>query len=266
VRIFSFGGGVQSNAVMVLAAQGRVQYDAFIFANVGEDSENPETLEYIEKYTKPFMADHGLKFVEVRKTLRCGKAETLRQFMERTKTSIPIPMRLETGAPGNRTCTVDYKILVIDRWAKKNGAVGSFTVGLGISTDEIHRARTDGRVVTKGGLERIKEYPLIDLRLSRNDCHTIIREAGLPQAPKSSCYFCPFHSDLAWYDIRQRFPALFADACYLESLMQNRRRELGKDAVWMHRKLIPLARAIPDQPFLFAPDDLENCESGYCMV
>jgi hypothetical protein len=45
-RIFSFGGGVQSVSVMVLQSLGKVQYDEFVFANVGEDSENPGTLQY----------------------------------------------------------------------------------------------------------------------------------------------------------------------------------------------------------------------------
>lgn len=60
MRIFSYGGGVQSTAVLCLAASGRVQYDYFVFANVGNDSENPATLEYIERYAKPFAEANGL--------------------------------------------------------------------------------------------------------------------------------------------------------------------------------------------------------------
>jgi len=65
MRIFSFGGGRQSMAVLVLAAQGKVQYDAFLFANVGDDAENPDTLIYLRDYAYPFAEKHGLHLEEV---------------------------------------------------------------------------------------------------------------------------------------------------------------------------------------------------------
>ncbi len=34
--VFSCGGGVQSTACLVLAAQGKIPYQTFIFANVGD--------------------------------------------------------------------------------------------------------------------------------------------------------------------------------------------------------------------------------------
>jgi hypothetical protein len=39
-RVVSYDGGVQSNALLVLAAQGRIDYRTFLFANVGDDSEH----------------------------------------------------------------------------------------------------------------------------------------------------------------------------------------------------------------------------------
>src|ERR671910_1536926 len=39
-RVVSYGGGVQSNALLELAAQGRIDYRTFLFANVGDDSEH----------------------------------------------------------------------------------------------------------------------------------------------------------------------------------------------------------------------------------
>ena len=43
MRTFSFGAGVQSTAVLALQALGRLPdpYDVFLFANVGDDSEDP---------------------------------------------------------------------------------------------------------------------------------------------------------------------------------------------------------------------------------
>src|SRR5690348_2960939 len=54
LKIFSYGGGVQSTAALVLAAQGRLDYRTFVFCHVGADSENPETLSYVCEVARPF--------------------------------------------------------------------------------------------------------------------------------------------------------------------------------------------------------------------
>ena len=73
LKVFSYGGGVQSTAALVLAAQGRIDYQTFLFCNVGADSENPETLEYVEQVARPFAARHGLR--QPRRALQETKAE-----------------------------------------------------------------------------------------------------------------------------------------------------------------------------------------------
>lgn len=267
MRIFSFGAGVQSTAVLVLASQGKVQYDHFLFSNVGEDSEHPDTLVYFEDIALPFAKEHGLDLREVRK-YRKGEIETIRGRIFSTERSVPIPMFMNTGAPGNRACTMDFKIRVIDRWVRQNrNDIDRFTVGLGISIDEFQRARSRDPDEVYKGLWKELEYPLIDLRISRNDCQQIIANAGIPVPPPSACYFCPFHRNMEWHRLRQNKPALFWDAVKIENHMQAKRKELwDKDKVWMHRKLIPLDVAIPDQPFLFDLDNMDNCESGYCFT
>ena len=77
IRVFSFGGGVQSTAALVLAAQGRVDFREFVFANVGEDSEYPGTLTYLEEHARPFAAAHGLALTEVRKHTRDGAPDSV---------------------------------------------------------------------------------------------------------------------------------------------------------------------------------------------
>jgi len=262
MRIFSYGGGVQSTAVLVLAAQGRVHYDHFLFANVGEDSENPDTLDYFKNVAMPFAEQHDIDLLQV------GRDDTIRGRIFSELRDIPIPMRMNTGAPGNRKCTELFKIRVVDRWVNQNrNGHNHYVVGLGISTDEIQRARSIESKEVYKGLYKKNEYPLIDMRLSRNDCRQLVIDAGLPQPPKSSCYFCPFHNDQAWYEMRQKRPDLFFDAVKIEKHLQDKRMKLwGKDKVWMHRKLIPLDQAIPDQPFLFDMDEMDNCESGYCFT
>jgi hypothetical protein len=67
VRTFSFGGGVQSTAVLVLQAQNKLPepYDVFLFANVGDDSEHPDTIEYFHNVHKPFAEKNGIHLEEM---------------------------------------------------------------------------------------------------------------------------------------------------------------------------------------------------------
>lgn len=271
MRVFSYGGGVQSNAVLVLQAQGKLpnSYDVFVFSNVGADSENPATLEYVEHVAKPFAAEHGVPFVEVQK-LRYGEPETLFERINRSKRSVPIPMYMGgNGAPGNRKCTMDFKIRVVDKWIKAQN-ITYVTVGLGISLDEATRMRDqqwhDAYGKKKYGFWKRRDYPLIDLRMRRNDCRTVTREAGLPDAPKSSCWFCPFRRSSEWVEMKRERPELFQRAVVLEQHIHEVRGLIGRDNVFIHRSLVPLDQAVGDQLPLFPEWDMDNCESGYCFV
>ena len=264
MRVFSYGGGVQSTAVLVLASQGKIQYDAFLFANVGDDSEHPKTLEYVRTVAMPFAEKRGLHLHELHKTMKDGTPETLMTRMEKTKSSIGIPIRMSNGAPGNRTCTQDFKIKVVAKWLKAHGAtkLNPAVVGIGISIDEIHRMRIDSLIPYE-----VKEHPLIDMGLTRDDCLRLIREAGLSQPPKSSCFFCPYHRISEWQRMKREEPELFEKSVKLERYINDRREALGKDKVWMTRFARPLDQVvdISQESFKFG-EDLDVCETGYCMT
>lgn len=261
-RVFSFGGGVQSVAVMVLQSQGKIRYDTYIFANVGNDSENPGTIEYLNRYVRPFAEQHGINLVEQQK-LRFGKPDTLYKAIMRENRSIPIPAYMSSGAPGNRTCTTDYKIAVVDRWIKHQ-KYDRCVIGLGISTDEWTRAKDehwhDHHKKKKFGFWKRREHPLLDLKLSRANCLSIIAGAGLPIPPKSSCYFCPFHRNSAWIDLKRDEPELFEKALQIENRINVKRGNIGKDRIYLHTACKPLAQAVGLQPRLF---DDSACD-GYC--
>lgn len=286
IRVFSYGGGVQSTAALVLAAQRRIDYKTFLFCNVGADSENPATLDYVERYAKPYAAQHGLDLIELAATRKGHPVTLYGQLTKEGSRSIGIPIRMSNGAPGNRSCTMDFKIRVVDRWLKhkllslydgpryankamqrQEALAQGAIVGLGISLDEIARVKPNMDTDTMSW--KSNAWPLLfDVKpaLTRQGCMNIIAHAGLPVPPKSSCYFCPFHSLPKWQEMRQDEPKLFEKACDLEALLNERRRMLGRDEVWLTRKLIPLARATTEltQDSLF--DEMDTCESGYCMV
>ncbi len=261
LRTFSNGGGVQSTAALVLSAERRIDFPVHLFANVGDDSEHPDTLAYVRDVAIPYAAQHGIEFVELKRHKRDGSVETLVGRIYGAARSIPIPARMSNGAPGRRTCTSDFKIRVVAKWLKQHGATAAAPAltGLGISLDEFHRARTDS------GIEwQALAYPLIDLRLTRKDCEKIITAAGLPVPPKSSCYFCPFHNRQTWQALKRTRPDLFEKAVAIENHINDKRGAIGKDAVRLHPSNTPLSGAVGDQLTMWRDDDMENCESGYC--
>lgn len=231
--IISYGGGVQSTALIVLAVTDRLaaigyNVDAAVMSNVGDDSEDPETLVYVREVMVPWAAAHGFEVIETHRVNLRGAhkgPETLwGRLMRPESKSLPIPVRMaDTGAPGTRSCTADFKIVPVGRWLKAHGATDAEPgiVLIGISTDEYQRANNK-----RAQSYEVPAYPLLELGLSRGDCEQIIRDAGLPVPPKSSCFFCPFHRPQAWAEQRRDKPELFAKSQLLEDTLNDRRRAL----------------------------------------
>lgn len=269
VRAFSFGGGQQSVAALVLASQGRIDFPVFLFANVGNDSEQPETLRYIEEYAKPFAAQHGIDLVELSRVgqagPRRGQTRTLLADLERPDSkSIPIPVRMAGAGPGTRQCTDRFKIKVIADELARRGATEEqpAVVGIGISLDEIHRANNRTRIPHEQVV-----YPLLELGLRRTDCQRIITAAGLPVPPKSACWFCPMKRPAEWHELRRNQPDLFDHACALEDQLVERRQRLGKDPAYLTGLGQPLRQAIPAGVDLLPLDDGDgSCDTGWCMT
>lgn len=276
LRVFSNGGGHQSTAALVLSAQGVIDFPIHLHANVGDDSENPATIVYLRDYAIPYAQANGIEWHTLDRVPKKGRSkgviETLHgRLIREGSRSLPIPIRMSNGAPGTRSCTSDFKIKVIGRWLREHGATkdNPATVGIGISLDEIQRANTRHQEP----YEQVC-YPLVGigdetgLRLRRQDCDRIIRDAGLPVPPKSACYFCPFHTLPVWDEMRRTDPDLFEKAAALEDLLNERRDILGKDHVWLTSQAAPLRTVIHEGRDLlpFLDDTDSSCDSGWCFT
>lgn len=275
LRTISYGGGVQSTAMVVLAATRDPAFekamggpvDAALFSNVGDDSEHPATVAYVRDVVQPWAADRGLPVHELHRQLRDGTTETLwGRIMREGARSMPIPVRFSNGAPGTRACTADFKIRVVAKWLKAAGACKDTpaTVAIGISTDEIERINN-----RRDADHEQAAYPLIELRMDRQDCANTIVRAGLPVPPKSACFFCPFHRPQMWAEMRRDEPELFWRSVELERVMNERRDMLEKDHVYLTRFGKPLDEAIPeaqDQLPGFESIGETGCDSGYCFT
>jgi hypothetical protein len=267
LRVFSHGGGVQSTAALVLSAQGVVSFPVHLFANVGDDSEASETLDYVRDVSVPFAKAHGIDLVEVRYTKPDGSQPTLLETMTNEGgKEILIPVRVApVFAPGHRGCTKQFKVGVIHKWLRIQGASKKdpATVGIGFSIDEIHRAGKG-----KMWAAEVIEYPLLDLKMRRSDCLHVIAQAGLPEPPKSACWFCPMRPQRDWAIMRRDDPKRFAASVQLERGLNERRAGTGKNRVTLGISGRPLDEAIHEaQPSLFDQDGWgQTCDEGVCFT
>jgi hypothetical protein len=262
----SYGGGVQSTALVGLAIQGKIDFEVALFSNVGDDSEHPASLKYVREIMQPYAEAHNFPVHELI-TMRRGEPTTIRnEIMREGSLRNVIPVYGDIGAPLNRSCTVDFKVKTVGRWLKANGATKAdpALVAIGISTDEIERA---GRGKDESAQKRV--YPLLDLGLNRYDCTKVISGAGLPVPPKSSCFFCPFHKPLSWSEMRRDEPELFEQSVVIEKHMNDRNAARNRNPVYLTRFGKPLNEAVGvAQDTLFQELGIgENgCDSGFCWT
>lgn len=270
-RIYSFGAGTQSIAVMVAQANNMLKkpYDYFVWADVGHDSEDPQVHEYMQSVVVPYCHKNNINLIRVAKH-RFGIEDTVLKAAIRDNKSIPIPVRMSNGAPSNRSCTYDYKIKVVDDWclSKKFTHV---TIGLGFSIDESRRQKgknthfkTHNEKTKSDVLFKRFDFPIFELGLTRLQAINLVIAHGLPNPPRSACWFCPFKSRSEWIEDKKNRPDIVQNAAIVEAIVNKKRESIGRDRVYIHPptkgSMQLLTTAIGDQLSLFE----ETCESGYC--
>lgn len=272
LRVISYGGGVQSTALVVLATQGKLDdimggpVRTALFANTGDDSEHPATLKFVREVAIPWAKERGVEIIELQ-TKKNGEPTTIwNEIMKPESKRMLIPVYGDINMPLARSCTVDFKIKTVGRWVKANGAKKDdpALVAIGISTDEIQRA---GRGKEEHAQQRV--YPLLNLGLDRGKCMQLIHDAGLPVPPKSSCFFCPFHRPQVWAEMRRDEPELFEKAQQLEDVMIQKQIDRGKNPVYLTKYGVRLSDAIHaagETLFSIDPNDEHGCDSGHCFT
>ena len=212
----SLGGGIQSTALALMLQDGYLDHPAPELAVFADTQSEPghvyQTLDYVQQHVSFPVLRPSLGNLESR-TFAQAQGASGESFMD-------IPVFGHTGI-GQRRCTHDYKVATIRRavreWTGQNPPALQVTQYLGISLDEIVRAR-DSRVAYV-----VNSYPLIQARLTRQDClEWLNRNHPQARAQKSACYFCPFHSTQSWRDIRDQYPDMFQKALQLDDILRER--------------------------------------------
>ncbi|MBI2940780.1 MAG: phosphoadenosine phosphosulfate reductase family protein [Chloroflexi bacterium] len=190
-HILSFGGGVNSVALMILLLRERLPLDGAVFADTG--GELPETYAYLE-IARDYLRSRGVPFTVVSK-----RGRTLYETAWERRV---FPSAIW------RWSTRDFKVTPILRHYRSLG--GHMNQYLAIAWDEIERMKSS-RVDYVTNL-----FPLVDRRMTRADCEALIQDAGLPIPPRSACCFCPFNSVERWRWLYENHPDLYHRAIALE--------------------------------------------------
>jgi 3'-phosphoadenosine 5'-phosphosulfate sulfotransferase (PAPS reductase)/FAD synthetase len=179
MKIVSFGGGVQSTAMAILAAKGKIEVDAFVFCDTG--FEQSIVFEFLHIHTLPMLDKAGIPFYIVKAadyTKYAGDMELPPFFANNKLTEGRLPAY----------CSAKWKREVFERFCNEKFGAKTYDVLMGFSTDEIHRAAR-----MKASKKWNKVFPLLDLQMRRGDCITLVERTFNAEPPRSSCWMCPNH-------------------------------------------------------------------------
>jgi hypothetical protein len=249
LNTISLGAGVQSSVMALMASAGEIgpMPDAAIFADTGD--EPPSVYKWLD-WLEPrlefpiYRESHpsGLTLGEKSTTLRTSK-KTGNTYLS---PSLPVYTVGPNGEKGMmpRQCTRDYKIVLVRRRTRKmmrERGVERSCQWIGISTDEEKRMKPS-RIPSV-----TNAWPLIAHGMSREDCFAWMHERGMPTPPRSSCVFCPYHSDAEWIRLRDQEPAAFAAAVEYENKLRASvaaAKSIKAVDVFLHASRKPLLLAV----------------------
>ncbi len=194
-NIVSFGAGQNSTAMIILMKKKNIPINEIIFANVGDNNEEPETYIFIEEF-KEWCKKNDLQFTTVKSHLG-----NLKDYYYKRKI---IPYRMF------RSCSDKFKVRPINKYIKENYKE-RVNIFMGIGIDE--RRRSYNFTETKTAFYN---FPLIDYNIDRKGCIDIIKKEGINIPVKSGCYFCPFKSKKGWVELYHKHNNKFEEAILFE--------------------------------------------------
>ena len=237
--VVSYGGGIQSTALVVLAMRERWAIDEIVHVDL-VDAESPRTREYVDYFRRWLRDGYGRDITVIERNM-------YRDMLDNPGFT-PVPWRARDGSfMLSRQCTRQYKVAPLQRYLYDRYPGDCIRLMLGISVDEFHRMRDS----SAARIEHV--YPLVDARLTRWQCREIIERAGLAVPSKSSCWFCPYRSSASQLALVRHYPRLREMVRALEDRINADRRRRGRDEVVVLRVDMSAEQG-------------DFCEAGFCDV
>lgn len=263
LRIVSFGGGIQSWAMLVAADKGLLGPPPD-FAIIGDTGDERDAMwDYYEAHRDRVSTDIlVVKRADILEHIRRSKGE------HDGRQIATLPYYLDAGGQMMRTCTATFKIEAVTQkirellGVEKGARVPKNTmveVWVGFSFDE--RKRAGGYPAE---LWQEVRYPLLELGWTRGRCEQFLVDNGFPVPARSRCVICPYRSDESW---RELDADEFEHACRVdESLREGGAPPRGYESLpFLHRERKPLREVDLTPPSLGLPlhdSEEEDCFGG----
>ena len=261
--IISLGAGVQSSTMAIMAAKGDLPpVDVAIFADTGNEPKAVYTyLNYLSNIL-PFPI-FKVRKGNIKDDMLNAKGKTnfvVAPFFTQNKI---------TGKKGMvmRQCTNDYKIQPIRVKIRELCGVAKgkhfpkdkyVEQWIGISTDEV------GRMKPARDKYILNRHPLIEAKMSRQDCIDYLKKNDILLPEKSACIVCPYHNDSYWHFMKTERPEEFAEAVDFDKQVRTITRK-EDEQIYVHRSCKPLDEVEFDKDETDKQLDMFNNEcSGMC--
>jgi len=267
-QIVSYGGGTQSTAMILMALNGEYNLprpDFGVYCDTGAEPQFiNDYVEYFVEYVKQ-KYDFTIHKIQCKKGLehhllkKPTKSRTGKFYVSATPPFYTLALDGSIGIL-NRQCTNDFKIAPIKTFINSLVPRGQkYRMWIGISFDE--RSRMKISTYKK----RVNYYPLVDNFIRRHNAIDYVKELGLRSPQRSSCYFCPFHSDNYWKWLKKYHATEFQRACELETNVQTNVQT--NDVPFLHSTCKPLDQVVfrnENQLNMF-PELIDECD-GECGI
>lgn len=247
MKVLSFGGGVQSTVLALMVVRGEIEApNVVLFADTGNESE--ATYQHV---VKVFSALHKSGVRVERVSAGSIVDDVLLASKKDSGVRVGQPPFYVAGTGGRlegklwRKCSSEYKIKPMEKFIRRECGIekgGRFPAGfrvekwLGITTDEASRMKP-----SRNKWELVR-WPLIEMGMTRWDCHRWLKSAGWGVVPKSSCLICPYHNNDYWRNMRDESPAEWQSVCDFEAELHKGQIPGTKSEAYLHRSCVPLTK------------------------
>ena len=201
LRVLSLGAGVQSTTLLLMMVHGEIERaDHVVFADTGWEPK--KVYEHLDNL-KQIMEKEKMPFHVV------SKGNIREDFLTDGKryASMPLHMIGQDGKKGmvRRQCTAEYKIGPLMKKQRELAGLKPgqrckehrITTVIGISWDEVQRVKDPEFSWIK------HDYPLIDRKITRQDCIDWCVDKGYAMPPRSACIGCPFKNADEWRALKE---------------------------------------------------------------
>ena len=237
LKVISLGLGVQSTAVYLMSSMGYKNLpraDVAVFAD--PQAEHYKTYQILDWLLEWKEKNNGIDIIVNRER---NIYNDLMKTSSDSNVRVPqIPAHVSPSGIALRQCTFEYKINpVVQSTRKLHGLkprkrMKPTEMWLGISLDEMQRMK-------KSSMYNIEFfYPLIYNGMDRSDCIKFFKKNNFPTPIKSSCVFCPYHSNDFWKDLKKENGSAWKMSIEVDKKIRKKRGMKGD--MYLHPSLKPL--------------------------